>query len=115
MLAVRAKWHSCLESTAGHILDRSFRLFTTSICAIRAGFLLATKFQMGNKDVIYASNALSVESSKFLNYLRLIIATAEDPVLAATNVYILRNTIGAATSTVAVPTGSSAGVVIPAP
>jgi polysaccharide biosynthesis/export protein len=80
-----------------------------------AGFLLATKFQMRNKDVIYASNSLSVESSKFLNYLRLIIATAEDPVLAATNVYILRNTIGAATSVVAVPTGSSAGTVVTAP
>ena len=80
-----------------------------------AGFFLATKFQMRNKDVIYASNALSVDSSKFLNYVRLIIGTAQDPVLAATNVYILRNTIGAATSVVAVPVGSSAGTVIPPP
>jgi len=80
-----------------------------------AGFFLATKFQMRNKDVIYASNALSVDSSKFLNYVRLIIGTAQDPVLAATNVYILRNTIAAATSVVAVPVGSSAGTVIPPP
>jgi polysaccharide biosynthesis/export protein len=80
-----------------------------------AGFFLASKFQMRNKDVIYASNALSVESSKFLTYLRLIIATAEDPVLAATNVYILKNTIAAATSVVAVPTGSSAGTVVVSP
>jgi polysaccharide biosynthesis/export protein len=76
-----------------------------------AGFFLATKFEMRNKDVIYASNALSVDSTKFLTYLRTIIATAQDPVLAATNVYILKNTIAAATSVVAVPTGSSAGTV----
>ena len=80
-----------------------------------AGFFLATKFEMINKDVIYAANALSVDSSKFLTYLRLIIGTAQDPVLFATNAYILRNTIAAATSTVAVPIGSSAGVVIPPP
>ena len=80
-----------------------------------AGFFLGTKFQMRNKDVIYASNAISVDSTKFLNYLHTIIATAQDPVLAATNVYILRNTIAAATSTVAVPIGSTAGTVIPPP
>jgi polysaccharide biosynthesis/export protein len=80
-----------------------------------AGFFLATKFQMRNKDVIYAANAISVDSSKFLNYLRLIIGTAQDPVLAATNVFILRNTIGAAATTVAVPIGSTAGTVIAAP
>jgi polysaccharide export outer membrane protein len=80
-----------------------------------AGFFLATKFEMINKDVIYAANAPSVDSTKFLAYLRLIIGTAQDPVLAAANVYILRNTISAATSTVAVPIGSTAGTVIPAP
>ena len=80
-----------------------------------AGFFLASKFEMRNKDVIYASNALSVDSSKLLAYLRLIIGTAQDPVLAATNTYILRNTIAAAATTVAIPLGSSAGVVVPAP
>src|SRR5262249_14339088 len=80
-----------------------------------AGFFLATKFEMKNKDVIYVSNALSVDSSKFLAYLRLIIGTAQDPVLFATNAYILRNTIAAATSVVAVPVGSSAAVVVPTP
>src|SRR6516225_3749943 len=80
-----------------------------------AGFFLASKFQMRNKDVIYAANALSVDSSKFLNYLRLIIGTAEDPVLFATNAYILRNTIASATSAIAVTTGSSAGIPIVSP
>ena len=67
-----------------------------------AGYFLASKFEMHNKDVIYISNASSVDSSKFLTYLRLLIATASDPVVAATNVYILRNTIQTPTSAVAV-------------
>src|SRR6516164_184028 len=80
-----------------------------------AGFFLATKFQMRNKDVIYAANAISVDSSKLLTYLRLIIGTAQDPVLFATNAYILRNTIASATSAIAVTTGSSAGIPIVSP
>jgi polysaccharide export outer membrane protein len=67
-----------------------------------AGYFLASKFEMHNKDVIYISNASSVDSSKFLTYLRLLIATASDPVVAATNVYILRNTIQTPTSAIAV-------------
>jgi polysaccharide biosynthesis/export protein len=67
-----------------------------------AGFFLASKFQMRNKDVIYASNAISVDSSKLLTYLRLIIGTAQDPVLFATNAYLLRNTIATQVNTIAV-------------
>jgi polysaccharide export outer membrane protein len=70
---------------------------------------------MRNKDVIYASNSLSVESSKFMNYLRLIVGTAQDPVAAATSVYILGNTIASATSAIAVTTGSTVGVPIVSP
>jgi polysaccharide export outer membrane protein len=80
-----------------------------------AGFFLASKFQMRNKDVIYASNALSVESSKFMSYLRLIVGTAQDPVAAATSVYILRNTIANGTSAIAVTTGSTVGIPIVSP
>jgi polysaccharide biosynthesis/export protein len=58
-----------------------------------AGYFLATQFEMRNKDVIYISNALSVDSSKFLTYLRLIIATAQDPINFATSIYVLKNTI----------------------
>jgi polysaccharide biosynthesis/export protein len=71
-----------------------------------AGYFQATKFEMRNKDVIYISNAASVDSTKFLNYLRLVIATAQDPVLAATNVYILRNTIQGTASAIAVQTST---------
>jgi polysaccharide export outer membrane protein len=56
-----------------------------------AGYFLATKFEMRNKDVILASNAPSVEASKFLTYLRLITATVNDPLIAAINAYSLKN------------------------
>jgi polysaccharide export outer membrane protein len=55
-----------------------------------AGYFLATSFEMRNKDVIYVSDAASVESSKFLNYLRLIMATVDDPIVYATNFYTLK-------------------------
>jgi polysaccharide export outer membrane protein len=48
-----------------------------------AGFFLATKFQMRNKDVIYISNAPSVETSKFLLYLQTITGTINDPIFGA--------------------------------
>jgi polysaccharide biosynthesis/export protein len=61
-----------------------------------AGYFLATKFEMRNKDVIFASNAVSVESSKLLTYLRLITATVNDPLMAAVNAYTVK---GLATGT----------------
>ena len=45
---------------------------------------------MRNKDVIYVSNAIAVETTKFLNYLRTIMATANDPIIYATNAYALK-------------------------
>ena len=113
--ARRAKSHSCLASTAGHTPDRLFQVIYNLNLRDPVGFFLASKFEMRNKDVIYASNSLSVESSKFMNYLRLIVGTAQDPVAAATSVYILRNTIASATSAIAVTTGSTVGVPIVSP
>src|SRR5262249_24066328 len=55
-----------------------------------AGYLLATKFQMRNKDVIYASNAPAVEAAKAMQHFRLLVATVNDPIVAATNVYLLK-------------------------
>ena len=73
-----------------------------------AGYFLATKFEMRNKDVILASNASSVESSKFLTYLRLITATVNDPLMAAVNVYTLKALAsGSGAATIATTTGSS--------
>ena len=61
-----------------------------------SGYFLATKFKMNNKDVIFTSNATTVESSKLLTYLRLITATVNDPLLAAVNGYTVK---GLATGT----------------
>jgi polysaccharide export outer membrane protein len=61
-----------------------------------SGYFLATKFEMRNKDVIFASNAHSVESTKFMTYLQLIIGTVNDPILTAINAYTLK---GLATGT----------------
>lgn len=57
------------------------------------GYFLATKFQMRNKDVIFASNAVAIEQAKIYNYIRLVSATVNDPVVAAQNVVILRNAL----------------------
>jgi polysaccharide export outer membrane protein len=63
-----------------------------------AGYFLATKFQMRNKDVIFASNAVEIEQAKIMNYINLITATANNPMVAATNFYVLKADIhGAAT------------------
>jgi polysaccharide export outer membrane protein len=51
--------------------------------------MLATKFQMRNKDVLYVANATSVEIGKALTYIRLIVGTVNDPIVAATNAYNL--------------------------
>lgn len=58
-----------------------------------AGYFLATQFQMRNKDVIYISNSVSVESAKLMQYIRLVTATVNDPMVAATNSVIMRNTL----------------------
>lgn len=58
-----------------------------------SGYFLATKMQMRNKDVLYASNAPSVEIAKFLQYIRLINATINDPIVTTTNGVVLKNLV----------------------
>ena len=72
-----------------------------------AGYFLAQNFEIRNKDVIYTSNADSVEVTKFLNFLRTIMATVNDPIIYATNGYALRAAArgtSAATTIVNAPT-----------
>ena len=45
-----------------------------------AGFFLAANFEVRNKDVIFIANATSVEVTKFLTFLRTIMATINDPI-----------------------------------
>jgi polysaccharide biosynthesis/export protein len=64
-------------------------------------YFLATTFQMRNKDVLYVSNATTVEIAKVLDFLRLVTATVNDPLVAATNAYALRNLVsGVGTSAI---------------
>jgi len=72
-----------------------------------SGYFLAQNFEMRNKDVIYTSNASSVETTKFLTFLRTIMATANDPITYATNGLVLRNTIQG--------TGSATVITTPTP
>jgi polysaccharide export outer membrane protein len=58
-----------------------------------AGYFLASKFEMRNKDVIYIANAASVEAGKVMQYVRLIAATVNDPLTAANSAFALKNAI----------------------
>jgi polysaccharide export outer membrane protein len=63
-----------------------------------AGYFLATKFQMRNKDVLYVSNAIAVDAAKAMQFFRLTVATVNDPIVAAQNVYVLKSLINPPTS-----------------
>ena len=58
-----------------------------------ASYFMATKFPIHNKDVIFISNATAVEQAKIMNYIRLVTATVNDPIVAATNGLVLRNLV----------------------
>ena len=45
---------------------------------------------MRDKDVLFAANAATYDSAKFMQYVRVIIATANDSVVAANNAQILK-------------------------
>jgi polysaccharide export outer membrane protein len=69
-------------------------------------YFLAKQFDMRNKDIIYASNASSVEATKVLTFLRLAMATADDPIVYATTFFALKTAIaGTASSTTGIIIG----------
>jgi polysaccharide export outer membrane protein len=65
-----------------------------------AGFHLAQRFQMRNKDVLYVANADTVQAAKAMEFFRLVVATVNDPIAAANNAVVLRNTIKAGTGVI---------------
>lgn len=69
-----------------------------------AGYFLATKFQMRNKDVVYTSNSLSVEASKILQFVVLAGAAVNAPLNAGVNAVTIRS-LARGTATPAVVTG----------
>jgi polysaccharide biosynthesis/export protein len=81
-----------------------------------AGYFLAKTFEMRNKDVVYVANAVTVETSKFLDHLRLIMATINDPIVYTTNAYTLRSAIqGGNVTTINTPTPLSNTVITNTP
>ncbi|MGY4502472.1 polysaccharide export outer membrane protein [Bradyrhizobium sp. GM24.11] len=57
-----------------------------------AAYFLATKFDMRDKDVLFAANAATVDTAKFLQFVRVVIATANDTIVTANNAQILKIT-----------------------
>jgi len=55
------------------------------------GYALATKFELRNKDVLYIANATTVELTKAMQFFRLIVATVDDPIVAARNAHNLNS------------------------
>jgi polysaccharide export outer membrane protein len=72
-----------------------------------SSMFLATHFPMRNKDVIYISNARTVESTKFLTYVRLLNGAIQDPFYTATLAYALKNLVNG-TGTTGVVIGTPA-------
>jgi len=82
-----------------------------------AGLFLASSFEMRNKDILYASNSVAVESTKFMNYLNTVNSTIQAPMNTVTTAYGVRNIIrgtGAVPSTI-VTGGSTTVVTSPTP
>jgi polysaccharide export outer membrane protein len=76
-----------------------------------ASYFLATTFEMRNKDVIYVSNSVSTEATKFMSYIRTINATINDPISTAINGYTLKNIIQTGVANTAIITGATAPII----
>jgi polysaccharide biosynthesis/export protein len=76
-----------------------------------SGYFLATRFELNNKDVVLVSNAFSVEASKVLTYIRLLVGTANDPITAANSAYTLKYLIQLTNA--GVVSSSAAAVAVP--
>ncbi|NEU97343.1 polysaccharide export protein [Bradyrhizobium sp. UFLA 03-164] len=55
-----------------------------------SGFFLASKFEMRDKDVLFAANAATVDTTKFLTFVQAVVGTANSTIVAANNAQILR-------------------------
>jgi polysaccharide biosynthesis/export protein len=55
-----------------------------------AGYFLMTRFQMRNKDVIYAANNPTVDAAKAMVFFQLVNGTVNSPITTALNVYALK-------------------------
>jgi len=81
-----------------------------------ASYFLATTLEMRNKDVIYVSNSVSVEATKFVGYIRTLNSALNDPIATAIQAYTLKSIIQTGTANTAIVTGATAPIInVPAP
>jgi polysaccharide biosynthesis/export protein len=79
-----------------------------------SGYFLATKFELRTKDVLYVSNATTVDATKAMNFFNTVVGTVNNPIAAAENFYILKSYIGGVTPSVAItPTVTTAAPAAP--
>jgi polysaccharide biosynthesis/export protein len=64
-----------------------------------AGYFLTSKFEMRNKDVIYVSNASSVESAKLMALINAVVGTASNPIAAANGAVALKSALSTSANT----------------
>jgi polysaccharide export outer membrane protein len=72
-----------------------------------AGYFLASNFEMRNKDMIYVSNSVSVESTKAMVYFQTINSTVQAPISTAISAKTLQQLLsgtGSANTSILVPT-----------
>jgi polysaccharide export outer membrane protein len=58
-----------------------------------AGYFLAASFEMRNKDILYVSNAFTVESTKFMTYVNTVQGSIQTSIGTVTSAYGLRNIV----------------------
>jgi len=78
-----------------------------------AGYFLASSFEMRNKDILYASNSFSVESTKFMTWITTINNTIQAPITTVTSAYGLRNIIQGTGAVPSVVTTGATTIVTP--
>ena len=78
-------------------------------------YFLATTLEMRNKDVLYVSNSVSTEATKFLTYVRTVNSTLNDPVNYAINAYTLRGLIRGTGNVSTLVGGTTPIITTPAP
>jgi L-aspartate oxidase len=79
-----------LTSEAGHSVPRIIHYKDKTGFAIERAFVERIR---SHPKIKIISNATAVEQAKVMQYIRLVTATVNDPIVAATNAVILRNTI----------------------
>ena len=55
-----------------------------------AGYFLASRFQMHNKDTIFVANAQSVEITKFTTFLNSLLTVPDDLTVIGNNIQVWR-------------------------